>query len=112
MDSAVFKENDFVWAKMAGTCLSLGFQLDASEIYPFLGYNHWPAIVMVPDPEAPLKTVKEMQWIYFLGTHNYAWIEDKNIKPYEEFKMQYKKKNTEAAMEEMDSIIGKQFFYE
>ncbi|ENN71995.1 hypothetical protein YQE_11286, partial [Dendroctonus ponderosae] len=87
MDSAVFKENDFVWAKMAG-------------------YNHWPAIVMRPDPDAPIKTIKEMQWIYFLGTHNYAWIEDKNIKPYEEFKLQYKKKNTEAAMEEMDDIIN------
>lgn len=82
-----FKENDFVWAKMAG-------------------YSHWPAIVMTPDPEAPPKTVKDMQWIYFLGTHNYAWIEDKNIKPYEEFKDKYKKKSTEAAMDEMDEIIN------
>lgn len=61
---------------------------------------------MSPDPEAPPKTVKDMQWIYFLGTHNYAWIEDKNIKPYEEFKNQYKKKNTEGAMDEMDEIIN------
>lgn len=61
---------------------------------------------MTPDPEAPPKTVKDMQWIYFLGTHNYAWIEDKNIKPYEEFKDKYKKKSTEAAMDEMDEIIN------
>ncbi|KAL1501602.1 hypothetical protein ABEB36_006899 [Hypothenemus hampei] len=86
MDGSAFKENDFVWAKMAG-------------------YSHWPAIVMKPDPHAPPKTGKDMQWIYFLGTHNYGWIEDKNIKPYEEFKSQYKKKNTESAMKEMDEII-------
>lgn len=62
---------------------------------------------MRPDPEAPTKPIKEMQWIYFLGTHNYAWIEDKNIKPYEEYKSQYKKKNTEGAMNEMEDIISR-----
>ncbi|CAG9764068.1 unnamed protein product [Ceutorhynchus assimilis] len=86
-ESCTFREHDFVWAKMAG-------------------YNHWPAIVMTPDPYAPVKTTKDMQWIYFLGTHNYAWIEDKNIKPYEEFKQQFKKKSTESAMKEMEEIIA------
>ncbi|XP_066255281.1 cytokine-like nuclear factor N-PAC [Euwallacea similis] len=83
----VFKENEFVWAKMPT-------------------YSHWPGIVMAPNPEAPPKTVKDMQWIYFLGTHNYGWVEDKNIKPYEEFKRQYKKKNTEAAVVEVEEIIA------
>ncbi|XP_050296295.1 cytokine-like nuclear factor N-PAC isoform X2 [Anthonomus grandis grandis] len=60
---------------------------------------------MKPAENAPTKPSKDMQWIYFLGSHNYAWIEHKNIKPYLQHKEQFRKKTLESAMSEMDEII-------
>ncbi|XP_056639667.1 cytokine-like nuclear factor N-PAC isoform X1 [Diorhabda sublineata] len=62
------KIGDLVWAKMKT-------------------FSPWPARIVEPGPNTPTKTGrKEMQWVYFFGTKNYAWIENTNIKPYAEFK--------------------------
>ncbi|KAF7268603.1 cytokine-like nuclear factor N-PAC [Rhynchophorus ferrugineus] len=84
-----FRVNDFVFGKMSG-------------------FPPWPAIVMAADPAAPPRP-KDSKWVYFFGEHNYAWIEDKHIKPFEEYKEQYKAtyKQTKfkKALEELESII-------
>ncbi|XP_066254962.1 uncharacterized protein [Euwallacea similis] len=55
--------HEFVWAKVAG-------------------YPHWPAIIMPHDQKAPPPTDDSAYWIYFFGSHNYAWVKEKYIKPY------------------------------
>lgn len=69
--SEKLKLGDLVWAKMKG-------------------FSPWPGRVAIPTPELkpPKKSIKNMQCIYFFGTNNYAWIEDNNIKPYQEYKEQ------------------------
>ncbi|XP_028036957.1 putative oxidoreductase GLYR1 homolog isoform X2 [Bombyx mandarina] len=77
-----YKLGDLVWAKMKG-------------------FSPWPGRVAVPTPE--LRTPKKatnVQCIYFFGTNNYAWIEDINIKPYQEFKEQLIKSCKTAAFKE------------
>ncbi|CAG9770464.1 unnamed protein product [Ceutorhynchus assimilis] len=82
----VFKEYDFVWAK-------------------FMNFNHWPAIIIKPDQNVIEKVSKDSQWVYFLEDHNYAWVPEKNIKPYEEFRARFKNKKVEKAMNEMEGYI-------
>ncbi|XP_071559981.1 cytokine-like nuclear factor N-PAC [Temnothorax nylanderi] len=68
--SEVFKLGDLVWAKMKG-------------------FSPWPGRVSVPskDLKKPANTKKgPVQCIFFFGTNNYAWIEESNIKPYQEYK--------------------------
>ncbi|XP_060536271.1 cytokine-like nuclear factor N-PAC [Cylas formicarius] len=67
-----FRVKDFVWAKL--------------NPWPF-----WPAIIVEPDPEAPQKPKKISHWVYFFGTHNYSWIEEKNLRHFKPFKDQFKK---------------------
>ncbi|XP_066143624.1 uncharacterized protein [Euwallacea fornicatus] len=55
--------HEFVWAKVAG-------------------YPHWPAIIMPHDQKAPPPTDDSAYWTYFFGSHNYAWVKEKYIKPY------------------------------
>ncbi|KAJ2945097.1 hypothetical protein O0L34_g9153 [Tuta absoluta] len=63
-----YKLGDLVWAKMKG-------------------FSPWPGRVAIPTPELkPPKKATNIQCIYFFGTNNYAWIEENNIKPYQEFK--------------------------
>ncbi|XP_060806437.1 cytokine-like nuclear factor N-PAC isoform X2 [Amyelois transitella] len=66
--SVVYKLGDLVWAKMKG-------------------FSPWPGRVALPTPELkPPKKATNVQCIYFFGTNNYAWIEENNIKPYQEYK--------------------------
>ncbi|XP_076237585.1 nucleosome-destabilizing factor [Calliopsis andreniformis] len=68
--SEVFKLGDLVWAKMKG-------------------FSPWPGRVSNPskDLKKPTNTKKgPVQCIFFFGTNNYAWIEESNIKPYQEYK--------------------------
>ncbi|XP_053616692.1 cytokine-like nuclear factor N-PAC isoform X2 [Plodia interpunctella] len=68
--SVAYKLGDLVWAKMKG-------------------FSPWPGRVAIPTPELkPPKKATNVQCIYFFGTNNYAWIEENNIKPYQEFKEQ------------------------
>ncbi|KAI5632561.1 PWWP domain-containing protein [Phthorimaea operculella] len=63
-----YKLGDLVWAKMKG-------------------FSPWPGRVAIPTPELkPPKKATNVQCIYFFGTNNYAWIEENNIKPYQEHK--------------------------
>ncbi|XP_045530005.1 putative oxidoreductase GLYR1 homolog isoform X2 [Pieris brassicae] len=77
-----YKLGDLVWAKMKG-------------------FSPWPGRVSIPTPE--LKHPKKgmsVQCIYFFGTNNYAWIEEHNIKPYQEHKEQLMKSSKSAAFKE------------
>ncbi|XP_026328167.1 putative oxidoreductase GLYR1 homolog isoform X2 [Hyposmocoma kahamanoa] len=77
-----YKLGDLVWAKMKG-------------------FSPWPGRVAIPTPELkPPKKATNMQCIYFFGTNNYAWIEDHNIKPYNEFKETLIKSCKTAAFKE------------
>ncbi|PZC80342.1 hypothetical protein B5X24_HaOG214859 [Helicoverpa armigera] len=80
--SESFKLGDLVWAKMKG-------------------FSPWPGRVAIPTPELkPPKKAMNVQCIYFFGTNNYAWIEDNNIKPYQEYKEQLIKSCKTAAFKE------------
>ncbi|XP_073954270.1 nucleosome-destabilizing factor isoform X2 [Choristoneura fumiferana] len=81
--SQEYKLGDLVWAKMKG-------------------FSPWPGRVALPPPELskPPKKSVTVQCIYFFGTNNYAWIEDNNIKPYQEFKEQLIKSCKTAAFKE------------
>ncbi|KAL0829541.1 hypothetical protein ABMA28_003057 [Loxostege sticticalis] len=80
--SEPYKLGDLVWAKMKG-------------------FSPWPGRVAIPTPELkPPKKASNVQCIYFFGTNNYAWIEDNNIKPYQEFKEQLIKSSKTAAFKE------------
>lgn len=84
----IFNVNDFVFAKMSG-------------------YPPWPAMVMSPNKDAPTKR-KNSEWIYFYGTHSYAWIKTKNIQPYDSYKdvyKTYKKPDYKRAFKELVDII-------
>ncbi|XP_066592547.1 cytokine-like nuclear factor N-PAC [Prorops nasuta] len=68
--SEVYKLGDLVWAKMKG-------------------FSPWPGRVSNPskDLKRPANAKKgPIQCIFFFGTNNYAWIEESNIKPYQEYK--------------------------
>ncbi|XP_072945361.1 cytokine-like nuclear factor N-PAC isoform X2 [Epargyreus clarus] len=80
--SIELKLGDLVWAKMKG-------------------FSPWPGRVAIPTPELkPPKKANNMQCIYFFGTNNYAWIEEHNIKPYQEHKDQLIKSCKTAAFKE------------
>ncbi|XP_063832043.1 cytokine-like nuclear factor N-PAC isoform X2 [Ostrinia nubilalis] len=80
--SEPYKLGDLVWAKMKG-------------------FSPWPGRVAIPTPELKLpKKATNVQCIYFFGTNNYAWIEENNIKPYQEFKEQLIKSCKTAAFKE------------
>ncbi|XP_049878709.1 putative oxidoreductase GLYR1 homolog isoform X2 [Pectinophora gossypiella] len=77
-----YKLGDLVWAKMKG-------------------FSPWPGRVAIPTPELkPPKKASNVQCIYFFGSNNYAWIEDSNIKPYQEFKDQLIKSCKTAALKD------------
>lgn len=69
-DSKGYAVNDLVWAKMKG-------------------FSPWPGRISVPPAELRRIAVKKnnpVKCIFFFGTNNYAWIEETQIKPYQEFK--------------------------
>ncbi|XP_063365953.1 cytokine-like nuclear factor N-PAC isoform X2 [Cydia amplana] len=85
--SIEYKLGDLVWAKMKG-------------------FSPWPGRVAIPTPELSKPPKKSaVQCIFFFGTNNYAWIEDNNIKPYQEFKEQLIKSCKTAAFKEAVSQI-------
>ncbi|CAG4960549.1 unnamed protein product [Colias eurytheme] len=80
--SDAYKLGDLVWAKMKG-------------------FSPWPGRVAIPTPELkPPKKAMNVQCIYFFGTNNYAWIEEHNIKPYQEHKEQLVKSCKTTAFKE------------
>ncbi|XP_055539381.1 cytokine-like nuclear factor N-PAC isoform X2 [Wyeomyia smithii] len=69
-DGKGYAVNDLVWAKMKG-------------------FSPWPGRISQPPPELRRIAVKKnipVKCIFFFGSNNYAWIEESQIKPYQEFK--------------------------
>lgn len=62
-----FKVFDFVWAKV-------------------MGHRYWPAVVMEPNPDTPIRTSRsyggDMYWVLFFGTHEFAWVDECHVKEY------------------------------
>ncbi|XP_058121117.1 cytokine-like nuclear factor N-PAC isoform X2 [Anopheles coustani] len=70
MSDKGYAVNDLVWAKMKG-------------------FSPWPGRISVPPAELrriPVKKNNPVKCIFFFGSNNYAWIEETQIKPYQEFK--------------------------
>ncbi|KAH1000641.1 hypothetical protein HUJ04_012946 [Dendroctonus ponderosae] len=74
------KISDFVWAKV-------------------IGYSYWPGLILQPDRLAPPKNKSDMEWVYFFGSQNYAWVPIKYIKPYSEFKEKFGKKCPQGVLD-------------
>ncbi|XP_058818010.1 cytokine-like nuclear factor N-PAC isoform X2 [Topomyia yanbarensis] len=69
-DGKGYAVNDLVWAKMKG-------------------FSPWPGRISQPPAELRRIAVKKnipVRCIFFFGSNNYAWIEETQIKPYQEFK--------------------------
>jgi len=70
-----YQIGDLVWAKMKG-------------------FSNWPgkvtdpAITKLKRPAGNYR-YKHVHCIYFFGSHNYAWIPEDQLKPYQEFKEKY-----------------------
>jgi len=87
----VFRIGDPVWAKMKG-------------------FSPWPGKVCMPPSDVKRPAIKKlMHCVSFFGTGDYAWIEETNMKPYEEFKetliKDKKSKAMEKALEEIENYI-------
>jgi len=81
MSGSSLKLGDLVWAKMKG-------------------FSPWPGKISLPPKD--LKRIskppgKAASCVYFFGTDNFAWIEDFNIKQYQEFKEQFTKSSKNRA---------------
>ncbi|XP_017778547.1 PREDICTED: putative oxidoreductase GLYR1 homolog [Nicrophorus vespilloides] len=85
--SEEFKLGDLVWAKMKGFC-------------------PWPGRIAKPQSyiKKPAKKMN-IQCVYFYGTNNYAWIDDANIKPYEQYKEKLINSSKSTAFKEAVSDI-------
>lgn len=86
-----FEVDDLVWAKMKG-------------------FQPWPGKIALPITSVkPPKLQKSQHFVYFFGTHNYAWILDENITPHSaemlENAKNYKKKaaKLQSGIEEIES---------
>ncbi|XP_059145552.1 cytokine-like nuclear factor N-PAC [Physella acuta] len=66
-----FKIGDLVWAKMKG-------------------FQAWPGKIVEPkDGVKKPSNKKNVHFVYFYGSENYAWIQEENIYPYPEYKSKY-----------------------
>ncbi|CAL1538141.1 unnamed protein product [Lymnaea stagnalis] len=66
-----FKIGDLVWAKMKG-------------------FQAWPGKVVEPkDSVKKPSNKKNVHFVYFYGSENYAWIQEENIYRYPEYKSKY-----------------------
>ena len=64
-----FRIGDPVWAKMKG-------------------FSPWPGKVCMPPSDIKRPAIKkQMHCVNFFGTNDFAWIEENNMKDYEQFKV-------------------------
>ncbi|XP_053694041.1 cytokine-like nuclear factor N-PAC isoform X2 [Sabethes cyaneus] len=92
-DGKGYAVNDLVWAKMKG-------------------FSPWPGRISQPPPELRRIAVKKnipVKCIFFFGSNNYAWIEETQIKPYQEFKekllMSCKSAGFKEAVQQIEEYI-------
>ena len=45
-----------------------------------------------------------MHWVFFFGTHDFAWIPDTDVKPYQEFREKLNTKKKGASFQVRDAI--------
>jgi len=87
-----FVMGDSVWAKMKG-------------------FSPWPGKVVINPSDIKRPAIKKvMHCVNFFGTGDFAWIEETNMKPYEEYKDQLtkdkKSKQMAHAIEEIEKYIA------
>lgn len=102
---------DFVWAKVVGKYNQLFLYLLScfTALFFFLGSPYWPALLVQPNKHVPETHYKHARWVYFFGTHNYAWIQDSSVKPFNEFKSKFMhkcSKGVEEAAKEADQYCS------
>jgi len=73
------------------------------------GFSAWPGKVDLPPDHIkrpPAKTM--MHCVFFFGTHDYGWIPETDLKPYEEFKSKFmsSKKSVKKAADEIEAYIA------
>jgi len=86
-----FRIGDPVWAKMKG-------------------FSPWPGKVCMPPSDIKRPAIKkQMHCVNFFGTNDFAWIEENNMKDYEQFKetliKDKKTKQMANAIEEMEKYL-------
>jgi len=77
---------DSVWAKMKG-------------------FSAWPGVITMPPDYLKRPVAKKMlHCVRFFGTHDFAWIVDADLKPYEEFKQKLNTKKSGTFKRAIDEI--------
>lgn len=99
MSDIKYQIGDPIWCKMKGFCT-------------------WPSRIAAPHESAlkntaadKLKTPKNFYLVYFFGSHNFAWMTEDTIQPYEEYKEEGIKKGKKTAqftrgLKEIDEYIS------
>lgn len=71
------------------------------------GFSIWPAEISNPGQRKP--KLKNSHFVYFLGSHDHAWIADKNIFPHTEEMMEKAKtdkcKRLQLAIQELEAKL-------
>ena len=74
------------------------------------GFSAWPGkIVMPPDGMKRPAMKKVLHCVFFFGSHDFAWIMDHDLKPYQEFKQALNVKKTgsfKKAIKEIEEFIS------
>lgn len=62
------------------------------------GFSAWPGKISLPPDTVKRPAMKKMlHCVFFFGTHDYGWIVDTDLKPYQEFKETLKNNKKSAA---------------
>lgn len=75
-------------------------------------YCFWPGRIVEPNTQqiAKLKKSPSQHCVFFFGSNNYGWIEEKSLRPFEEFRDEMKSKGKPkdqfmAAMNDIESFV-------
>jgi 3-hydroxyisobutyrate dehydrogenase len=73
------------------------------------GFSAWPGKIDIPEDGMKRPTIKKvMHCVFFFGTHDFGWIPEHDLKPYQEFKdkMMSNKKSVLKAIDEIEGYIA------
>lgn len=100
MTSRDWNPGDLVWAKMKG-------------------FSHWPALIVMSHKRMSTESKNPKQYVFFLGSHNYAWVIEKDIIHHSEEILESSKKSnrkstswTLALQETQDKSLQAKFLRE